>query len=382
LSHARRRKEKDCLNCGHIVQGPFCQNCGQENIEPGMTTWGIVTHFFSDFIHFDGKYFDTVRTLFRKPGHLSLAFLQGRRASYVDPARFYLFTSAVFFLVLYTFFLDVDQMTLRKGLDLNIVTPASVVRSLNQHAAQAQAFQLRNRHIIRNGTDTLLDVDDREASNRFIDSLQKAGILDSTAVRSSGGEGMRLNILNIEGVTDIADRAEYDSIQLSLPAAKRDNWIRRFLVQRQFAIQEDFKGDPGGYLALAIDRFLHSFPTVMFLSLPFLALVLKLLYVRRRDYHYVNHAIFMVHTYIFGYLLLLFSFLSVELEKATGWSVWSWAGLGLLLWGIFYLYLSMRRFYGQSRGKTLFKMSVFLLLCFFVYLLVFSSYFVYTVLKA
>jgi hypothetical protein len=379
LSHSRQRKEKDCLNCGHIVQGRFCQNCGQENVEPAMTTWGIVTHFFSDFIHFDGKYFDTVRTLFRKPGHLPLAFLQGRRASYVDPARLYLFTSAVFFLIFYTFFLDVDEKKLRDGLDLNIITPASTVRSLNESAGKNDAYSLSNRHIIRNGKDTLLDVEDKEASRRFIDSLKRLGILDSAASRASDVEGL---VLNIEGITDIADRAEYDSLQRSLPEARRDPWYRRMLVYRQFEIQEVFKGDPQGFLAHALDSFLHNFPTVMFLSLPFLALLLKLLYVRRREYHYVNHAIFMVHTYIFGYLLLLFFFLSVELGNSTGWAVWDWIEGLLPLWCIFYLYLSMRRFYGQSRGKTLLKMCLFVLLSIFVNALVFGSYFFYTVMKA
>lgn len=378
MSHSRQRKEKDCLNCGHIVQGRFCQNCGQENVEPAMTTWGIVTHFFSDFIHFDGKYFSTVKTLFGRPGHLSLAFMQGKRASYVDPARFYLFTSAVFFLILYAFFLKVDEKKLREGLEFNIVTPASAIRSLNESAAPGETYALANRHIVRNGTDTLLDVEDREASRRFIDSLKRAGVIDTSASAAGGGGGLNLNL---EGITDVADRAEYDSVQRSLPPERRDAWYRRMLAYRQFEIQEVFKGDPQGFLAHALDSFLHNFPTVMFISLPFLALVLKLLYVRRRQYHYVNHAIFMVHTYIFIYLLLLFSFIAGELGDRTGWSIWAWLVNGLLLWGLAYLYLSMRRFYGQSAGKTLVKMSLFLLLSFFVLTFVFGAYFVYTVLK-
>ena len=343
-----------------------------------MTTWGIVSHFFSDFIHFDGKYFSTVKTLFGRPGHLSLAFMQGKRASYVDPARFYLFTSAVFFLILYAFFLKVDEKKLREGLEFNIVTPASAVRSLNESAGPGDRYSLGNRHIIRNGTDTLLDVDDKDASKRFIDSLKRVGVIDTSAAAAGDGGGLNLNL---EGITDIADRAEYDSVQSSLPPERRDPWYRRMLAYRQFEIQEVFKGDPQGFLAHALDSFLHNFPTVMFISLPFLALVLKLLYVRRGRYHYVNHVIFMVHTYIFIYLLLLFSFLAGRLGEGTGWSLWSWVVNGLLLWGFAYLYLSMRRFYGQSAGKTLVKLSLFLVLSFFVLALVFSAYFVYTVLK-
>jgi len=69
-----------------------------------MTFWGLVQHFFYDITHFDGKYFDTLRLLFRRPGYLSKAFMAGKRASYVDPVRMYIFTSAFFFLLFYSFF--------------------------------------------------------------------------------------------------------------------------------------------------------------------------------------------------------------------------------------------------------------------------------------
>ena len=47
LSHSKERKEKNCLNCNTEVQGRYCHVCGQENIEPKETVWGLVTHFFT-----------------------------------------------------------------------------------------------------------------------------------------------------------------------------------------------------------------------------------------------------------------------------------------------------------------------------------------------
>lgn len=102
MSHRPQRKEKDCLNCGTIVQGHYCQNCGQENIEPKETFWGMVTHFFYDITHFDGKFFVTLKDLFFKPGFLSAEYIRGRRVTYLHPIRMYIFTSALFFLVFFT----------------------------------------------------------------------------------------------------------------------------------------------------------------------------------------------------------------------------------------------------------------------------------------
>src|SRR6516165_6989863 len=59
LSHSKERKEKVCLNCKAALYGRYCHVCGQENIEPKQPAWHLVTHFFSDITHFDGKFFTT-----------------------------------------------------------------------------------------------------------------------------------------------------------------------------------------------------------------------------------------------------------------------------------------------------------------------------------
>ena len=98
MSHIPQRKEKDCLNCGAIVQGRFCHVCGQENVVPKESFWHMVIHFFYDITHFDSKFFETLKDLVTKPGFLSKEYMKGRRASYLHPVKMYVFTSAVFFL--------------------------------------------------------------------------------------------------------------------------------------------------------------------------------------------------------------------------------------------------------------------------------------------
>ena len=104
MSHGKLRKENDCLNCGAEVQGPYCHNCGQENIVPHETFWNMVKHFFYDITHFDSKFFDTLKDLLFRPGYLPKEFVSGRRASYLNPIKMYVFTSAVFFLIFFLIF--------------------------------------------------------------------------------------------------------------------------------------------------------------------------------------------------------------------------------------------------------------------------------------
>jgi len=102
MSHHKHRTSSDCLNCGTIVTGKFCQNCGQENIEVKETFFQILYHFIEDITHFDGKLIKTLKYLITKPGFLTKEYVTGKRASYIHPIRMYLFISAIFFLFIFS----------------------------------------------------------------------------------------------------------------------------------------------------------------------------------------------------------------------------------------------------------------------------------------
>ena len=115
MSHSPERKEKNRLNCGTIVRGRICHVCGQENTEPKETFFGMVTHFFNDITHFDGKFFTTLKDLLFKPGFLSAEYMRGRRMSYLNPIRMYVFTSAIFFLIFFSLFKPKDTFKITEG---------------------------------------------------------------------------------------------------------------------------------------------------------------------------------------------------------------------------------------------------------------------------
>jgi hypothetical protein len=104
VSHLKERAEKICLNCNAAIYGKYCHVCGQENIEPKESFWHLVTHFLFDLIHFDGKFFSTLKYLLFKPGFLAEEHSRGRRADYLHPIRLYIFVSAFFFLIMFSFY--------------------------------------------------------------------------------------------------------------------------------------------------------------------------------------------------------------------------------------------------------------------------------------
>ena len=120
-------------------------------------------------------------------------------------------------------------------------------------------------------------------------------------------------------------------------------------------MSEKYKHDPRDLFNVFEEKLLHTLPQMLFLSLPLIALVLNLLYFRRKQFYYVNHAIFGIHLYIFIFIVLLVTFSLSYLNEQTGWGIFSFINALLYLGIFFYTYKAMRRFYEQRRLKTILK---------------------------
>jgi hypothetical protein len=104
MSHKVYRQDKNCLNCGAIVEEKFCPQCGQENIETHENFFSMVGHFVSDYLHFDSKFFRSLIPLFTKPGFLSMEYWEGRRVRYIHPLRLFFFIAIIFMIVTSLFY--------------------------------------------------------------------------------------------------------------------------------------------------------------------------------------------------------------------------------------------------------------------------------------
>lgn len=86
-----------CLNCGAELRGAFCSACGQRAIAPYPTVRELVGDAWQELSGYDGRFARTLRVLLGRPGALTADTLEGRRARYVSPVRFYLLASVVYF---------------------------------------------------------------------------------------------------------------------------------------------------------------------------------------------------------------------------------------------------------------------------------------------
>ena len=331
MSHTPQRKEKDCLNCGTIVQGKYCQNCGQENIVPHETFWHMVKHFLYDITHFDSKFFDSMKFLLLRPGFLPQEYIKGRRASYLNPVKKYVFTSAIFFLLFFSFFLKKDTIS------INISGPVSaddkvLIRKFIEDELARDTGNLAWKAAITMINDTT--------------KVLKYADVASFWTKSST---MRFGNKEYKGLS------HYDSLQKSLPSAEKDGWLKRITIRKALQINEKYKDDPRTGFNKLRDSVFHKLPYLLFVSLPLFALILKLLYFRHKELYYVDHGIFSIYHYIFTFILLLIVFSLDKLNNLVEWSFLDTIMGLVFLSGGFYLYKSMRKFYKQKRAKTILK---------------------------
>jgi hypothetical protein len=159
----------------------------------------------------------------------------------------------------------------------------------------------------------------------------------------------------------------------------KDGWLRRLITYKQIEINEEYKNKRTEFVTDFINSFFHHFPQILFISLPLVALFLKWLYTRRKQFYYVSHAIFTIHFYVFIFIVMLAMML---VSKLQSWLNWSWMGYinGLLTLIIFfYLYKAMRNFYQQRRAKTILKYFLFTISFFILIVFLFMVFAVVSV---
>ncbi|HWA32795.1 MAG TPA: DUF3667 domain-containing protein [Cyclobacteriaceae bacterium] len=344
---------ENCLNCGTKLIDTFCHHCGQKDLPRRQTLSELWVNFIASFWSYEGKFFQTTKYLITKPGYLAVEYNNGKRESYFHPARMYVFISFVFFLLYFSLPDPENKDTgIVKGKKKNDTTGAAA----NEKKSIAPMFEVGE-------DEDEDDFDESKLDSIINNSIPKddvdnpiPAIQDSIKSqaqklkkKNKGGEKWNFGLEKAEYATVEA----YDSAENAKPEAKKDGWFKRLLVIRAIELNNKYKDDDSKSFAKDFgNAFKDNFSKVLFWLLPFFALVLKLLYVRR-GFYYSEHLVFSIYYYNFFYLAG-----SVQmLLNQVSWLGWL-AGL-LSFWIYFYLLFGMKRMYMQGWGKTILKFFIF-----------------------
>jgi hypothetical protein len=91
--------ERNCLNCGKLLTGPYCSDCGQK-AHVHRSLRAFMGDFVAGLVNFEGKFWRTLPMLAWRPGEMTRRYIAGERARFVSPIALYLFTVFAMFAVL------------------------------------------------------------------------------------------------------------------------------------------------------------------------------------------------------------------------------------------------------------------------------------------
>jgi len=311
----------NCLNCGARLKGQYCGTCGQRSRSRLISLWELISDAFGDLLEIDSRLWQTLLPLLIRPGRLTADYLQGKRARFMPPFRMYLVLSLLFFIV--AFFDPREELGL-------LFEPESGVTTEEEAAATSDAA---------------------EEAQEVIDELTEQGIIDEDEFATEfrvDENGLRFTIdgetADEDGNCDI-DQSDVEDLP---------GWLaRRLTVERMQRICERTQVDDGRAL---VDKLLDNIPAALIILLPLMAFVLKALYPLSKRY-YVEHLLFFVHFHSFFFLMLTLQILMIRVGFAVGMpeAIPIVIVVVLSFYVAAYLFVSMRRVYGQGRIITFLK---------------------------
>ncbi len=300
-----------CPNCGTPVSGQYCSNCGQIQKDIRRFFLALVNEALDDVFSLNSRMWKTLVAILFRPGFLTNEYLRGRRVSYVQPVRLYFITSISFFLM------------------LSIVNFFSPPLTVNALAVEVQS-------------------ETTAQAGQTIEPKQSSGVdlpPGQTQIDSNQPSDLDQTLANID--KSFAD-GDFD-MGLASISQEKETKIKA-LLQAQIKKAVVLADQGSGQL---VATFLQIAPPIIFCLLPLFALLLKILYMFRGVY-YTEHFIYAVHNHCFVYLTLLFYTLA-EISLRGFPSIAGGLTIVVSIWMPTYLWISMKRVYGQGRFFTTLK---------------------------
>ena len=385
-----------CMNCGDPTHGQYCPTCGQRKVSVQVSVRTLVMDVLEDQFILDRRLPRTLGALFLKPGHLTVEHVNGRIVRYIHPFRLYLVSSLIFFLFLSFYSLQLVRRALDQegnaasalasiegpGLDEDLAQLRAMIEDStltgeerSEILAEEAALLDRRRELRADSLDARID-----ALQTALDQISDR--VDDEAIPAPVRDAIGANAPTIRRQLEVAT-AQRDSLAADTSAdttgtdppapdaapivtgAGDDRPLRERFGWDENPPEINLRLFPGADSAFAsqirrvggmsvreaaetlVGTFFNWVPTLMFILLPVFAGVLKLLYIRRRRY-YAEHFVFLLHVHSMVFVLAtLMLFLR---ERVTG-----WLEVVLLAWILVYIYLAMKRVYGQGWFKTFVK---------------------------
>ncbi|MBK9638372.1 MAG: DUF3667 domain-containing protein [Bacteroidetes bacterium] len=307
-----------CLNCEtplNIESDNFCPTCGQVNNTKKETAIGLVKELVEEFLHLDSKVIKSLVPLLFKPGFLTVDYINGKRARYFHPVRMFLIVTVIMFIV--AGFSNTKEDEISKNKKQAEASDTSKVNS--------DAVKLENDSIYSFNTETL-EFEKEEKNSSGIDNANFYWAFGSVKIQRD-----TLQHYLDQGITD--------------PSALMDTFKIEKTFFNTIFFSQAIKSQLAGKDKI-IDYYKHKLPWLLFSLMPVFAFVLYLFYIRRKIF-FVDHLIYAFHLHTATFVVIILQDLITWLSPLNS---------DVLSYYIpIYYFISLKKVYGQSIPKTIFK---------------------------
>ena len=253
--------EKNCLNCGTALVGPYCAACGQKS-HVHRSLRGFLFDFVQGLYNFEGKIWRTLPMLALHPGQMTRRYIAGERARFISPVALYLFTVFAMFAVLnFTGALEADPESFKAEMQAEIVADQRAIAKLEARRNDPATLKAEVAEL------------DRKIAKRRED------IAESRKIATSGPM--------VQGEID----------------ADTPGWVRPLVEEAQ---------ENPALLSLKIQEAASKYSWLLIpISVPFLWLLFPL----RRRHNLYDHTVFVTYSLSFMMMLVI----AAGILVATGW---------------------------------------------------------------
>lgn len=307
-----------CANCGALLAGRYCHNCGQSADTHKRSLLHMAWEAIEGMFEVDGRLARTVPALFFRPGRLARDYLEGRIARHVPPFRTFL---VALLLLIFAAQHAAHQMTLANAREVQ----ARAVRLSTPQGRATEAARLRQ-EAVRERTEELQE-EAKDRAEELRDPDHNAAKVEARFARQTAKTEARY-----AAALDRANRvAQGLPPKVDPPDAAKDRGWFKDGVRKATA-------NPDYYMNVLFD-WAHR---AAILLLPIVGLSLAAVYRRRKDIVLYDHLLVAMN-------LLSFGFLTSALGLMLPFSVMGWWFAGLMAWTLINLYQTLRGAYGSSR---------------------------------
>ncbi len=334
-----------CKNCGAELKSFYkhCPECGQK-VHDNLTLSVLFNNTISNYFSVDARFFRSFIPLMFRPGYLAKKFVEGKRLTYLHPAQFYLFISVVFFFI-FSFSVRKSELKLDAALQadfelLDVKDSLDEGKVLDTTDIKNMLEPLKTNNIVIG-----MNNEDMKA----LDS-----VLKTASTKSSDWSSILVWRKKIDSL--ITSRAPDEVIHKAMGMSEDANkWERRLFIQAL----KFYKKRGGGVLGVLYD----TVPVAMFILLPIFAFILKLFFFKRGRYS--HHLVF--GFYFFSFLFTVFS-LILLVNKII--DIPDWIDTLLVFSTFIYLFLAVKKFYGQGYIMSFIKSNLVVFVYSFFVLLI------------